>query len=154
MMPLTTITINDYNKAKKQHFGFRMVHTHFRTVQTFFFRTVMKKVNLGPWIYIIKASNEGFCLFLKLELGNALTLYRVMMRDSISWQNLDIVISWYGVSVVFSWFKRLHYTEVMWFSEPIRLFSLLFYLPLPTFPHYWWLFIKKCHRVSVLWHHQ
>ncbi len=26
--------------------------------------------------------------------------------------------------------------------------------PLSAYPHYWWLFIKKCHWVNMLWNHQ
>ncbi len=31
----------------------------------------------------------------------------------------------------------------MWFSELTRLFSLFYYFPLTTYPHYWWLFFKN-----------
>ncbi len=87
-------------------------------------------------------------------LSNTSILYCILMWDKILRQILDIDILWYGVSVVFSWLKRFHYSEVMRFSELTRLFSWLFYLPLPTYPHYRWLFIKKCHWVSILWNHQ
>ncbi len=30
----------------------------------------------------------------------------------------------------------------------------VFKLSLPTYPHYWWLFIKKSHCVHSLWNHQ
>ncbi len=86
--------------------------------------------------------------------GWAIYQWCIVIWDEILRQILDIIISWYGVCVVFSWLKRLHCSKVMCFSGLTRLFLLFFYLPLPNYPHYWWLFIKKCYWVNMLWNHQ
>ncbi len=85
--------------------------------------------------------------------GKISILYCIMICDKISWQILDIVISRYGVFVVFSWLKRLHYSKVMWFFWTYQ--TVLIVLILTLYPlHYWWLFVKKCHWVTILWNNQ
>ncbi len=93
------------------------------------------------------------CFYYQLGLDTISILYHIVIWDEISLQILDIVISRYGVFVVFTWLKRLHYSKVMWFFWTYQTVLIVLILTLYTL-HYWWLFVKKCHWVNILWNNQ
>ncbi len=65
----------------------------------------------------------------------------------------DIVTDFGYRYIVFSQFEKalLQWSDVIFWTYQTLFF---FFDPLSAYPQYWWLIIKKCHWVNILWNHQ